>query len=128
MRQRYNGNNSQSQLFAIRMNNGHARLSDLALGQVAKVMKVDERTPADPISARLRDLGFVRGEPVRVVASGPLGGDPLLIQVGFTRFALRRGEADRVLVGVLDDGTVNPAPIASGQETDRDNQSGAAEI
>ena len=53
---------------------------------------------ADPIAQRLRDLGFVQGEPVRVVAAGPLGGDPLLIQIGSTRFALRRSEAARVHV------------------------------
>jgi len=46
----------------------------------------------------LRDLGFVDGEPVRVVAVGPLGADPLLIQIGSTRFALRRSEAHRVTV------------------------------
>ena len=50
------------------------------------------------IAARLRDLGFVRGEAVRIVAAGPIGGDPLLVQVGFTRFALRHGEASRVMV------------------------------
>jgi ferrous iron transport protein A len=35
---------------------------------------------------------------VRIVAHGPIGADPLLIQIGFTRFALRRTEAARVLV------------------------------
>jgi len=40
----------------------------------------------------------VQGEPVRVVAQGPIGGDPLLVQIGFTRFALRRAEAARVQV------------------------------
>ena len=52
----------------------------------------------DPIARRLRDLGFVDGEPVRVAATGPMGGDPILIQIGFTRFALRRAEAARVSV------------------------------
>ena len=41
---------------------------------------------------------FVPGETVSLVATGPVGADPLLIQVGYTRFALRRGEADRVKV------------------------------
>jgi ferrous iron transport protein A len=86
------------------MNIGRTRLSELALGQVAFVDMVDERKPLDPIAARLRDLGFVRGEPVRVVAIGPLGGDPLLIQVGFTRFALRHGEASRVMVDLGESG------------------------
>jgi ferrous iron transport protein A len=33
---------------------------------------------------------------VEVVAKGPLGAEPLLVQVGFTRFALRRSEAARI--------------------------------
>jgi ferrous iron transport protein A len=33
---------------------------------------------------------------VEVVAAGPFGAEPLLVQVGFTRFALRRVEAARV--------------------------------
>jgi ferrous iron transport protein A len=32
------------------------------------------------------------------VARGPVGADPLMIQIGFTRFALRRAEAHRVHV------------------------------
>jgi ferrous iron transport protein A len=72
------------------------RLSDLPKGAPAVVDRVDDAHAADPIAQRLRDLGFVAGEPVRVVAVGPMGGDPLLIQIGFTRFALRRAEAARV--------------------------------
>lgn len=62
------------------------------------VHTVEAAHPDDLIARRLRDLGFVPGEPVRVVARAPLGGDPMLVQVGFTRFALRRNEAARVLV------------------------------
>ena len=50
----------------------------------------------DAIARRLRELGFVNGEEVEVVAKGPLGAEPLLVQVGFTRFALRRSEAARI--------------------------------
>ena len=59
------------------------------------VREVEDVQAGDPIARRLRELGFV-GEPVRIVALAPLGGDPLLVQVGFTRFALRRSEAARV--------------------------------
>jgi ferrous iron transport protein A len=48
------------------------------------------------VARRLRELGFVAGEDVEVVAAGPLGAEPLLVQVGFTRFALRRVEAARI--------------------------------
>lgn len=72
------------------------RLSELKKGASAVVREVEEAHAADPIARRLRELGFVNGEPVRVVACGPIGGDPLLVQIGFTRFALRRSEAARV--------------------------------
>lgn len=72
------------------------KLSDLRVGDSGVVEAVDTQADPDPIATRLGELGFVSGEPVRLVARGPLGGDPLLIQVGFTRFALRRAEAERV--------------------------------
>lgn len=74
------------------------RLSDLPKGSSALVDRVEDAHADDAIAQRLRDLGFVDGEPVRVVAHGPLGADPLLIQIGSTRFALRRNEASRVRV------------------------------
>jgi ferrous iron transport protein A len=76
------------------------RLTDLPNGAPAVVERVDDAHAADVIAQRLRDLGFVPGEPVRVVARGPMGGDPLLIQIGSTRFALRRNEAVRVAVNL----------------------------
>jgi ferrous iron transport protein A len=76
------------------------RLSDLPKGATAVVDRVDDAHASDPIAQRLRDLGFVAGEPVRLVAVGPMGADPLLIQIGSTRFALRRNEAARVMVRV----------------------------
>jgi ferrous iron transport protein A len=74
------------------------RLSELAKGASARVDEVENLREGDVIAKRLRDLGFVKGEPVRIVARGPLGAEPLLVQIGYTRFALRRSEAARVLV------------------------------
>lgn len=71
-------------------------LADLPSGHEATVAGVRDTAPGDAVARRLRDLGFVAGEPVRLVARAPLGGDPLLVQVGYTRFALRRAEAERV--------------------------------
>lgn len=73
-------------------------LSELAMGASATVLEVNDNGTNDPIAQRLRDLGFVAGEPVRLVARGPLGADPLLVQIGYTRFALRRAEAARVTI------------------------------
>jgi len=71
-------------------------LSDLPLQANAVVESVDDTHANDTIARRLRELGFVNGEDVRLLARGPIGGEPLLVQVGFTRFALRRSEAARV--------------------------------
>jgi ferrous iron transport protein A len=62
------------------------------------VVDVFDTVEDDSISRRLRELGFVKGEPVKVVGRGVFGGDPLLVQIGFTRFALRRSEAARITV------------------------------
>lgn len=47
---------------------------------------------------RLMEIGFLPGEPVRVMASGIPGGDPLAVRVGQATFALRRHEAALVQV------------------------------
>ena len=75
-------------------------LSELDLHRTATVLTVVDALPNDSIARRLRELGFVPGEQVRVVARGPVGGEPLLIQVCYTRFALRLSEAARVQVEV----------------------------
>lgn len=71
-------------------------LTDLPHRTLAIVDSVQDVGENDNIARRLRELGFVDGEQVEIVAQGPLGAEPLLVQVGFTRFALRRTEAARV--------------------------------
>lgn len=75
------------------------KLTDLQAFAPARVVAVSDTSEGDTISRRLRELGFVRGEEVAVVGRGPIGADPLLVQIGFTRFALRRAEAARIHVG-----------------------------
>lgn len=73
-------------------------LLELARGTEATVDVVRDSAPVDNIARRLRELGFVAGERVRKVATGPFGREPLLVQIGYTRFALRASEAARVIV------------------------------
>jgi ferrous iron transport protein A len=47
---------------------------------------------------RLGELGFIPGEPVRVLRRGPGGREPLAVQVGETQFALRLVEANCIRV------------------------------
>ncbi|HDS1775782.1 TPA: ferrous iron transport protein A [Pseudomonas putida] len=73
-------------------------LSDLPRHQPAFVIEVLASGTSQTLSQRLQDIGFVPGEPVAVVAKAPWGGDPILVQVGGSRFALRRSEARMVRV------------------------------
>lgn len=77
------------------------RLSDLKVKQTAIVHKVhrtgkDHSAETDLVASRLETLGFVPGMKVQVITKGVFGGDPILIQVGFTRFALRKVEAEKI--------------------------------
>lgn len=78
------------------------KLSELPRRTAATVESVDDHTANDTIARRLRELGFVAGERVEVMAAGPISAEPLLVQIGYTRFALRRSEAARVQVKLLE--------------------------
>ncbi len=76
------------------------RLSALKVKQTAMITKVnrlvDDAEQPDLVAIRLESLGFVPGTQVQVITKGIFGGDPILIQIGFTRFALRKAEADKI--------------------------------
>ncbi len=74
------------------------RLSELGKQQTASVVGVEKLQADDAIAARLQDIGFVAGETVKVITRAPWGGDPILVQVGTSRFALRREEASRIVL------------------------------
>ena len=73
-------------------------LGEVAMHETAVILTVDDLEKNDPISRRLRELGFVEGEPVKLLTRAPFGGDPVLVQIGFGKFALRLGEANRIKV------------------------------
>nr|WP_258169988.1 FeoA family protein [Acinetobacter sp. S4400-12] len=77
------------------------RLSDLKAKQTAIIRKVNrtmdsQQASHDVVANRLETLGFIPGTQVQVITKGIFGGDPILIQVGFTRFALRKSEAAKI--------------------------------
>lgn len=47
---------------------------------------------------QLEDIGFIVGEPITLMAKGAFGGDPLVVRVGLSTFALRKAEAACVIV------------------------------
>lgn len=70
-----------------------ATLDALATGTVAVVRGLGAPPSAPEWAHGLEALGFVAGEPVRVMARARPGGDPMVVRVGNSTFALRRAEA-----------------------------------
>ena len=55
----------------------------------------------DPVLERLELLGFRVGQTLQVLAKGLFGGDPVLVQIETSRFALRKNEAERIFVEIV---------------------------
>lgn len=70
-------------------------LSDLPLLVPAEVCEVaDDANASDAVRKQhLIDIGFLPGEEVSIVARAWPAGDPLVVRVGSSRFALRVAEA-----------------------------------
>lgn len=81
------------------------RLDQCAKGTQVRVVNLlpqplfgrqDER-----VTLRLKELGFLPGAHLKVIGFGLMGSDPLAVQVNGTKFALRRAEAAKITVEVV---------------------------
>ena len=52
------------------------------------------------VARRLVELGFIAGERIEVIEEVRPGGDPIAVRIGSSMFALRRREAQAVLIRV----------------------------
>lgn len=64
-------------------------------------LRPDRHNGNEELARRLLEIGFVAGEQVRVVAHGYPRREPVAVRIGGTTFALRRFEAELVLVEVV---------------------------
>ena len=71
-----------------------------APARVVGVRMAGASREARELALRLLEIGFMEGEPVRVIAQGHPGREPIAVRVGGTTFALRRFEAEQVLVAL----------------------------
>lgn len=55
--------------------------------------------PPGELPSRLLEMGFIEGTPVEVMHEGPVGRDPVGIRLHECVIALRRHEANAILVG-----------------------------
>jgi ferrous iron transport protein A len=84
----------------VALSPGVQSLSVLSPGATASVVSVGAGGDANfsAIERRLIELGFVHGEHIEVIAQSMLGGDPFVVRVGTSTFALRRREVESVWV------------------------------
>ncbi|MDZ7590058.1 MAG: FeoA family protein [Rubrivivax sp.] len=68
-------------------------LDTLATGVPGVVRAVSAPAAAPEWAQWLDEIGFFPGESVMIMARGIPGGDPLVVRVGNSTFALRRAEA-----------------------------------
>jgi ferrous iron transport protein A len=95
-------------------------LGALPPGSAARVVSVGSGGTLTPLERRLIEFGFVHGEQVEVLAEARPGRDPFVVRVGHTTLALRRREAENVLVElhhtrVAAKALPHPAPAAVGE-------------
>ena len=69
-------------------------LADVALGASADILGYRDSAP----TRRFSQMGFVPGRTVTAVRTAPLG-DPIEYAVMGSRVAMRRADAERILVG-----------------------------
>jgi len=72
-------------------------LAAMEAGQEARVVGVPTNTES---SQRLRDLGIISGEQVKLLKKAPLG-DPIEIRIMNYDLCLRRSEAESILVELV---------------------------
>jgi ferrous iron transport protein A len=72
------------------------------LGEALAVQYVQPPTAAPEWARWLEEIGFIVGERVMLMARGLPGGDPLVVRVAQSTFALRRAEAACIGVTPVD--------------------------
>lgn len=80
---------------------GCTRLDELPARLPAEVDRLLPPEARPEWQRQLGDLGFVPGEQVQVMVRGVPGGDPLVVRVAGSTYALRRAEAASVIVRPL---------------------------
>lgn len=67
-------------------------------GTIQKFGRDDERIAGFDMAERLRELGFIEGLTFEVLHQAPFGQDPMAVRVGNMTVALRRRDANIILV------------------------------
>ena len=75
-------------------------VNQLPIGSVSQVERVNAPITKPELAQQLEDIGFIPGEQVTVLRRSLLG-DPLMVRIGSSTFALRRAEAQLIEVAKI---------------------------
>ena len=89
--------------------NASATLDRAAMGETLTVQRVEAPAESPEWERWLEEIGFIAGEQVRLMAKAIPGGDPMVVRVGQSTFALRRAEA--ACVSVMPVGAADVSPL-----------------
>lgn len=78
-------------------------LSELKIGEISTIdgfdtTRIKDKDFAADLEDRLLEIGFEEGLSVELLHQGPIGRDPLAVKVGGMTIALRRAEADAIII------------------------------
>jgi ferrous iron transport protein A len=71
----------------------------LKVKHTARVVRVNSSGEDSQTARQLEEIGFIPGEKVEVLNKAFFGGDPLVVRVGLSTFALRKAEARLIEIG-----------------------------
>lgn len=80
----------------------YSTLDQAKIGETLAVLRVFAPPQAPEWERWLEEIGFIAGEQVRLMAKAVPGGDPMVVRVGQSTFALRRAEAACISVVAVD--------------------------
>ncbi len=89
--------------------NSSSTLDQAAMGETLTVLRVEAPAESPEWGRWLEEIGFITGEQVRLMAKAIPGGDPMVVRVGQSTFAMRRAEA--ACVSVMPVGAVAASPL-----------------
>lgn len=79
-------------------------LSELEIGETGTISgfdtsRLDDQEFAADLEDRLLEIGFEEGLTAELLHVGPIGRDPLAVKIGTMTVALRKMEADAIILG-----------------------------
>lgn len=82
----------------IRLGSARCGATGVIVGLAARPTRAADAIDAAELERRLLEMGFIEGAHFEILHEGPIGGDPIAVKLDEARVALRRRDADALIV------------------------------